>query len=240
MKASKRPRVLLIEDDTSLQRFVSLALSEFEIELLIEPSVEKGLFELARAPVALIMTDLMLPGRSGFDLIETLAAAPALRGAARLVVFSAGLDPQVRRRLERPEVWRLLSKPCSLAELEECVRSALAIDSGTQATATPKESGNSRAIAEHFGGNAALYVAFRAECIVQFSADQDAGERALITGDLTALRLLAHSLKSVLRILGSADLSALAHDLEIASERGDGTTATVLWGDLRKGLASLS
>lgn len=249
MSTAGRPRVLLVEDDPSLQRFVQLALEDFEIELLAVSSVDAGLAELTRAPAVLVLTDLMLPDRSGFELIETLAAQPALRAGARVAVFSAGLTPATRARLERPEVWRLLSKPCSLAELEACVRDALAeagaCTAGTAPVATTAPEapslpeGQAAAIAEHFGGNAALYHAFRASCLHQFQADLAEGDKALAAGDAPALRRLAHSLKSVLLSLGHAEAAERARALEQAGEQADPTRLAALWPGLREALRAL-
>lgn len=251
MSSAGRPRVLLVEDDLSLQRFVQLALEDFEIELLTVGSVDAGLAELARAPAALVLTDLMLPDRSGFELIDTLAAQPALRAGARLAVFSAGLTPSTRERLERPEVWRLLSKPCGLAELEACVRDALAEGAATpapkpapesKADADTPQAGQARqaaAIAEHFGGNAPLYHAFRASCLQQFRADLAEGDRTLAGGDAPALRRLAHSLKSVLLSLGHDEAAELAKALEQAGEAADEAAMCSLWPRLRAALGAL-
>lgn len=258
MNVRGRPRVLLVEDDASLQRFVQLALEDFDLELKTASSVEEGLAELGRAPVALILTDLMLPGRSGFELIDALSARPELLAGARLVVFSAGLNPQTRQRLERPEVWRLLSKPCGLAELEGCVRDALAhrdapqpppcaepaAGPGSPARPGPAEEAGDeqdqrQAIAEHFGGNAPLYKAFRASCLQQFRADLAEGDRALDSADAQALRRLAHSLKSVLLTLGHASASDLARALEQTSEQADWPRAGPQWHSLRDALLML-
>jgi len=221
------PRVLLVEDDASLQRFVALALDELGIELLRSSGVDAALALLTQQPVQLILTDLMMPGRSGFELIEALNAQPGLRGEARLVVFSAGLTPPVRQRLEGMQVWRLLSKPCSVAELEACVRDGVGL--GELATAVPPVDPGSSAIVTHFGGNVALYQAFRASCLQQFRADLIEGERARAAADAPTLRRLAHSLKSVLLTLGHADASALARTLEDSCERSDWTSAAPQW-----------
>jgi len=241
MNSPARPRVLLVEDDASLQRFVALALDELDIELLLCSSVDAALALLAQQHVQLILTDLMMPSRSGFELIEELSARPALRGEARLVVFSAGLTPPVRQRLEGMQVWRLLSKPCSVAELEACVSTGVGLASGT-APEPPADPG-STAIAQHFGGNAALYQAFRAACLQQFAADLAAGDLACNQADAPALRRLAHSLKSVLLTLGHAEASVQASRLEDLAEHlrqaSDWPAAQAEWQGLRASVAEL-
>lgn len=241
MNSPARPRVLLVEDDASLQRFVALALDELDIELLLCSGVDAALALLAQQGVQLILTDLMMPGRSGFELIEELTARPALRGEARLVVFSAGLTPPVRQRLEGLQVWRLLSKPCSVAELQACISTGVGL--GFRAAPLPPADPGSAAIAQHFGGNAALYKAFRAACLEQFAADLAAGDLACTQADAPALRRLAHSLKSVLLTLGHAEASAQARQLEDLAEQlnqaSDWPSARAEWLGLRAAVGEL-
>lgn len=234
-----RPRVLVVEDDASLRRFVELALEELPIELVACAAVDAALAELGRQAAALIITDLMMPGRSGFELIEVLNATPALQAGARVVVFSAGLSPAVRKRLASVGVWRLLSKPCPVTELEACVRDALALapDSGP---ATPPSAGAEQAVAQQFGGNRALYTVFRASCLAQFAADIQAGDLACAQGDSPALHRLAHSLKSVLLTLGHAEDAALARRLEDTAAPALWGEALPLWHRLRETLAQLN
>jgi DNA-binding response OmpR family regulator len=239
-----RPRVVLVEDDRSLQRFVTLALEELDIELLTCTSVDEAVAALQQRPAALIVTDLMMPGRSGFDLLTLLNEQEALRGGARLVVFSAGLSPEVRQRLAPLDVWRLLSKPCSVLELEACVSAGLARTEPPAATspppaAAPESEPVADPVALHFGGNIALYQAFRASCLRQFGTDIAAGELACKQGDAAALRRLAHSLKSVLLTLGHPAESALARRLETLAEHADWPAALSEWQALSSTLAGL-
>ena len=244
MPPTPRPHVLLVEDDASLQRFVALALEDLEIELCVVDTVDAALALLAQRPVALILSDLMLPGRSGLELIDELAARPDLLGPARLAVLSAGLNPGNRRLLERPELWRLLSNPCAAVELEACVREAIAAapraaPPATAAAAAEEPPEIAAAIAHHFGGNRALYLAFRAGCLQQFQADMAEGDRACDAADAQALRRLAHSLKSVLLTLGHEPASLLARRLEDRAAGADWDAARPGWAALRAALNDL-
>ncbi|TDP62523.1 response regulator [Roseateles toxinivorans] len=230
------PRVLLVEDDPSLQRFVQLALEELPITLLTCDSVADALAELARAPVALLITDLMLPDRSGLDLLAQLQREPALRGAARLAVFSAGLLPAVRLQLQALDVWRMLAKPCSIMDLEACVLEAMP-DWPAGAVAAMVQTPT--VVESHFGGNTALYEAFRASCLQQFVHDVRTGDLACEHGDSQALRRLAHSLKSVLESLGHGEAAALARALETRADQGDWVLARPLWQALRSSIQAL-
>lgn len=240
-------RVLLVEDDPSLQRFVTLALEDLELQLRVCGTVAEALEALRQQPADLLITDLMLPDRSGLDLLAQLQAEPALAAGARRVVFSAGLRPQQRERLEALGVWRLLLKPCSLPALQDCVRQGLAAPAaaGESAAAEPAPvDEQAAAIAEHFAGNAALFTAFRNASLAQFAADLAAGEQACEGQDGPALRRLAHNLKSVLGLLGQPGPGELAGQLERllearAAEPGLPDQAAALWQRLREQLQRL-
>lgn len=231
-------RLLLIEDDASLRRFVALALEDMGVELQVAGSVDDGIAALRAGAFDLIISDLMLPGRSGFELIQALEAEPALQASARLVIFSAGLRPETRKQLQSPIIWRLLSKPCSLADLEGCVREGLSRAETPRATPAPTATAEQEAIDRYFGGKAALFQAFRQGCLVQFETDAALGDAACASGDLAGLRHLAHSLKSVLLTLGHEQASGLARRLEDACAAEDGPQARALWPQLRQSLPS--
>lgn len=218
-------RVLLVEDDPSLQRFVALALEDQDVRLVGCTSVDEALRTLAAHAFDLIITDLMLPNRTGQDLLATLKDQPALRGRALLAVFSAGLNGPVRQQLAALGAQRFLVKPCSLAELRACVDAAReAVAAGVGADLQPgaqtlSETPAADAIDTFFGGNTGLYQAFLARCKAQFPKDLAQGRDALQRGDAQSLRHLAHSLKSVLMTLGYPQSAALARTLEDLAHR---------------------
>ena len=236
------PRVLLVEDDTSIRRFVRIALEELPIELVEAQTLAQARAAVAAAPVRLVVCDLMLPDGSGVDLLRELAGERGDRLLPRLVAFSAGLSAERREQLEALGVDELLAKPVALDELEACVLRALPPFGGDEpapagvapppATADP--------VAVYFAGDAALYAAYRAACLPQFTRDVAAGDAALADGDLGALRRLAHSLKSVLLTLGHEADSAGARSVEQAAADGDLAAAVAGWARLRAALLALA
>ncbi len=250
------PRVLLVDDDASVRRLVAMALEGLPIELLGCADGAAALALLQAAPVQVLVTDLMMPGVSGLELLARLAQDPALRGGAELVAFSAGIDAQQRQRLQALGVQRWLAKPASLQALEDVVMGAVAAATapGPAAGAAPLHAAGAeaaqpghaapvdehRAIDLHFGGDAGLFHAFRRSCLPQFKQDLAAGEAAFVQADAAALRRLAHSLKSVLATLGHAPAAACARELEAAAAQGDLRAAQAPWSALRAQLRVLA
>lgn len=223
-----RPRVIVVDDDAAIRRLVELALEDLDIELCCVDRGEAALALLRTGPAKLLITDLMMPGLSGYALLQRLADEPALRGDARLAVFSAGLNAQARERLAGLPVWRLIDKPVSVFALAEAVEDAIAgLPADPDWTPVPPppraapSSGEAAAIAEHFGGDEALFRAFREGCVAQFPDDIREAGSALAGHDAIGLRRCAHSLKSVLLLLGEPEASAAARRLEHAAEASD-------------------
>lgn len=232
------PRVLLVEDDASIRRFVALALEDEALELVQAATLAEAVQALRGSPFALVLCDLMLPDGSGLNLLRELAAPGAPSASARRVAFSAGISAATRRELQAAGVHELLPKPASLADLQACVARALHTAPGASAPPVAKsQAGSPQAVAEFFGGDQGLYDAYLAQCRPQFLRDASAGDLAQAQADLGALRRLAHSLKSVWRSLGWEADSSLAARVEDHAARQDATSAWALWPELRACLA---
>lgn len=202
-------RVLLVEDDPTIRRFVSLALEELPITLVECVDLQAGRAALAGG-VQLLITDLMLPDGNGIELLSGPSAPP------RSIVFSAGVNAALRDRLLGLGVWRILDKPVSIGALVDAVESAL----GAAPAPVPAPAPVSDPVERHFGGDVAFYQAFLSQAKQQFADDVSEGERCCAAADLAALRRLAHSLKSVLQLLGDDTASELARRIERQAAAG--------------------
>lgn len=230
-------RVLLIEDDASIRRFVELALEDEPITLHQAATVADALDQLhTQGPFRLVLTDLMLPDGSGQQVLQAMADEPALCAGARVAVFSAGLSAETRARLDTLGVDEVIAKPASLAQLLQCLQRALASTPATRSASTGAVPDPARvAVDRYFAGDHTLYAAYRDSCRRQFAIDRRAGDTALAAGDNAAVRRLAHSLKTVLQTLGHEDDGAVARQLE--HDATDGLTQAVHEGWARLGQA---
>ena len=236
------PRVLLIEDDASIGRFVAMALEELPLELVTCGTLTAARQALAGPPFALVLSDMMLPDGSGLDLLREQAARGGLPRPPVWAAYSAGITPALRKELEALGVQHILPKPVPVAELEDCVMRALASVNGARLAsepATPQPgSGDDAAVATFFAGDRALFEAYRARCLAQFENDVQAGDAAAASGDAATLQRLAHSLKTVLRMLGHDTLADEAGKVERQATVAD-AAPSALWPPLRAGLAGL-
>lgn len=214
MSDMPRPRVLLLEDDASVRRFMQLALEDMAVELLVCSRLSEALQVLADSSVALILLDLHLPDGSGLDLLQWLQQQEAL-AACRTVVFSGGIDTIVQKQLQALQVWRVLYKPVALGQLQSCVREVFADQDSDELVAWALPTKHCvDPVAEFFGGNQGLYEAYRSACLAQFPKDLDQGDLAVRASDAPVLRRVAHNLKSALSMLGWEHAAQLARSTE--------------------------
>jgi CheY-like chemotaxis protein/HPt (histidine-containing phosphotransfer) domain-containing protein len=237
-------RLLLIEDDASIARFVELALEELPhhaaeapaVDLHVTRSVGEARQALAGGGWSLVISDLMLPDGSAEVLLEEGLALAA--GAPPWVVFSAGVHEDRPAALAARGVARTLRKPVPLTELLDTVAALLA-------AAVPPPQAAPAAVApdpvrQHFGGDQALYEAFRAGCLDRFGDDIAQGGAAVTAADAGALRRVAHGLKVVLELIGEPGLAAQARALEDAAAAcAPGQPLPEGWPRLARGLGDL-
>jgi CheY-like chemotaxis protein/HPt (histidine-containing phosphotransfer) domain-containing protein len=222
-------RVLLVEDDALVARFVELALEDLGPELRIASRLAEGLAVLEAGGVELLLADLVLPDGPGTELLERARSLPR---PPACIVFSGGVDASTRQRLRALGVRHILDKPASLGALLRAVKSALGMEVEPPPR-PPAPAGD--VVRRHFGGNAVLFAAYREASVQQFPADIAEGERFCARGDLRGLHRLGHSLKTVLRLLGDAAGAEAAARLEHAARDGE-RSAQERWQALRDGL----
>lgn len=118
-----RRRILVLEDDPAVQRFIAAALDGLELLLLPCSTLAQARGTLRNRPVQLMVIDLTVPDGSGLELLQWLNAQ---RWPCRTIVFSGTADAALlQHQLQAYGVWRVLLKPASAADLRSCVCDAL-------------------------------------------------------------------------------------------------------------------
>jgi CheY-like chemotaxis protein len=133
MIAMSPPLVLVAEDDADVRRLVATALRVDGYSVveardgadLIEHIGSALLFGNVRGqldPVALVISDIRMPGRDGLEVLAQLRRSEI--GVA-VILMTAYADTAVRRRAEGLGVDAFLSKPFEIDHLREVVREIL-------------------------------------------------------------------------------------------------------------------
>lgn len=122
--ASSVKQILIVDDNFEMLELLRsmLEVAGDGFQVLAVPSAEEGFLELLRTPFDLLITDLRLPGMSGFDLVRRVKR---IRPEMPVIVITA--HPSARGEKEAAElgVFRFFSKPLDTHEMLSAVDSAL-------------------------------------------------------------------------------------------------------------------
>jgi two-component system OmpR family response regulator len=107
-------RVLLIEDERDLARAIAKSLTDAAFAVDIAEDGSEGLFQAQEAPYDAIVLDVMLPGRDGWSVLETLRSAGS---AAPIIMLTARDAVPDRVRGLNLGADDYLTKPFDITEL---------------------------------------------------------------------------------------------------------------------------
>ena len=114
-------KVLLIEDEPNIIEAIRFLLSRDGWSVHTHANGADAVEEVSRVAPDLLVLDMMLPGRSGMDILRDLRADTATEGLPVLMLTARG-QSRDRDMAERAGVSRFMTKPFSNAEVLSAVR----------------------------------------------------------------------------------------------------------------------
>jgi DNA-binding response OmpR family regulator len=114
-------KVLIAEDDANIVESLSFVLGREGFEVSTALDGEQVLLRLRGDVPDVMVLDLMLPRRNGFEVLKAVKADPALRTLPVMVLTAKG-QPQDRQLVEAIGVEGFMTKPFSNAEVVAAVR----------------------------------------------------------------------------------------------------------------------
>jgi DNA-binding response OmpR family regulator len=115
--------ILVIEDDPGQQEIYRMALELAGFQVVVRGQADAGLRWLEQIQPDLILLDLMLPGKSGVEMLSEIRQRPNGQEAA-IIVVSAIADSE-RAKLAPFSVHAILEKPLAPRELIAAVKAKL-------------------------------------------------------------------------------------------------------------------
>ena len=120
-------KVLLVDDDEDLLFLIGEYLEAYGIEFDLAENAAQARKRLKYCEYDLIISDLNMPGESGFDLFRSVSSRyPGLP----FILMSGNRDPRLRREAVSMGICNFLEKPFLLSDLKRlitnltCVRPA--------------------------------------------------------------------------------------------------------------------
>jgi DNA-binding NtrC family response regulator len=119
--ASEKPRILIVDDDPGQRSLLDSFLKSQGLETVVAPSGERALEVLRSEDIAMMISDVRMPGISG---LETLRRARKQRASLPILLVTAFADIREAVGAMRDGALNYLSKPIDLDELLTSVNKA--------------------------------------------------------------------------------------------------------------------
>ena len=124
-------RILIVEDESNILEALTFILGRAGWDVRGHGKGDDALEEIARLAPDMLVLDVMLPGRSGFDILADLRAKPDTEGLPVLMLTAKG---QAKDREQAMSLGAngFLTKPFSNTELLEVITSMRAAIPGVE------------------------------------------------------------------------------------------------------------
>ncbi len=119
-------KILIVDDEEDSRKLLRQTLEEAGYEVLEADNVEAGLQTLRSAAVDLILTDILMPDKSGLEFIQEIQDHFA---GVKIVAISGGFIRSAHKEATLAEALKIestLAKPYSVKELLQTVSEVLA------------------------------------------------------------------------------------------------------------------
>lgn len=114
------PEVLIVDDDHLIRAMVRDALSDVPCEIREADSGDAALAVIAERTPAVVLLDLVMPGKSGLDVLQSIKG----KGTRVLVLSALDTEALVQQALARG-AHGFLAKPIHPLDVQNLVRGAL-------------------------------------------------------------------------------------------------------------------
>lgn len=117
-------KVLVIDDEDSILTILNRFLSDLGFDVVIANSWEKGLESFFQSDYALIILDIFMPGRDGFELAKEMRLTRPNQKILIITGLDAG-DVYRHLRAHEAEFSDILYKPFSFEKIKSVISAVL-------------------------------------------------------------------------------------------------------------------
>ncbi len=118
------PKILVVDDDAFIRRPLEFILREEGFDPRTAVDGDEGLAKISEDPPDLIILDLMMPGRDGFDVCRTVKSNPEHADIPIILLSARGREQDRDRGLSLGAA-DFMTKPYSPSELLRKIRELL-------------------------------------------------------------------------------------------------------------------
>lgn len=120
-----KAKILIIEDDKFLVNILEDAIDQNKFEVILAIDSAEGIEKAIKELPAVIVLDVLLPSKSGFDCLKTLKATKATKNIPVIILSNLGQDDEIRKGLKLGAVDYLVKSNFKIDEIVDKIISAI-------------------------------------------------------------------------------------------------------------------
>ena len=122
-----KKKIVIVEDDPFLNRVLLSKLKKFDFDIIQIKDGNKVMDIISKEMADLILLDLMLPQKSGFEILADLKKDVKLKDIPVLILTNLGQDEEKKRGLSLGALEYLVKTDIKLEEIVEKINNYLKI-----------------------------------------------------------------------------------------------------------------
>ena len=115
--AANKTKILIIEDDKSLVNLIEQAFDSQNFDIILAIDAEEGLDKAVLEQPAIIILDILLPGKTGFECLEKLKENSKTKKIPVVILSNLGQDQEIREGLKLGAVDYLVKADFTIDEV---------------------------------------------------------------------------------------------------------------------------
>lgn len=119
-----KPRVLIVEDEPHIVLSLEFLLQRAGYDTVTAGDGDAGLALVRRLRPDVVLLDIMLPKRNGYEICQAIKSDPGLRSIPVIVLSARGQEVEVLKGLELGAA-SYVTKPFANADILEAIRAVL-------------------------------------------------------------------------------------------------------------------
>ena len=121
----EKAKILIIEDDRFLIKLYASKLQREGFEIMEAISGEEGLNKILREKPDLVILDLVLPQKSGFEILSEIKMNPETKNIPVVILTNLGQETDIKKGLSLGAAAYLIKTDFSINQLPEIVKEHL-------------------------------------------------------------------------------------------------------------------
>ena len=122
---NQNAKVLLVEDDPFLSNLLKVRLQKENVDVILAKDGEEALNRIETEKPGLVLLDLILPKKSGFEVLEKTSVDPQLKDMPVIIISNLGQTSDIQRGKELGAVEYYVKAKISIDDLVGKVKNFL-------------------------------------------------------------------------------------------------------------------